>query len=41
MNKILLCLGARPESIKRPTLVYEYRKSAISEVKLCVTEQHI
>ena len=40
MNKILLCLGTRPEAIKMATLAHELKKNNYFNIKVCVTAQH-
>lgn len=40
MKKIMLVFGTRPEAIKMCPLVNELKKSALFDVKVCVTGQH-
>ena len=40
MKRILIVFGTRPEAIKMPPLVQEFKKCQEFDVKVCVTAQH-
>ena len=39
-KKILICFGTRPEAIKMSSLIHEFKKQSLFNIKVCVTAQH-